>query len=846
MPEGPQRTRQIAWLLWRSAALGASVWIAEAEVSAGPPGAALPLLAAVAWAFAGWGSPRPVRLAGLVAAAVLAAAILAWHLPPTVALFLPIWGLLFWAPLAAAPSGAAARAASRNPALGSAARRASEPLRDRAAEHPRATEALRLAVIVAAGAAAFFPFLHDGVMGGTDAKWYASVVADAVEQARAGTFPFFVGETRFAAVGTVMPLRVAPYLQHLTLGLDLLTGRSLSPYLLLNLAVFLSGAAGALSAYLCLRPFLPGRRNEALMLAAIYVWCPAVVGLAYDGQLFMSAMTLPFLPMVFAGLVRIFERADFSGWAQVAAGCAACWIAHSPIGLWATASAALALALRWALGLGWNLAEARRAAGAALLFALLCGYVFVSIGVLAPPATAPTVAATLPPILDGMFPAVLEPVSPDAGAITDLQPGWSVLAVLVGACAVGLARRSRLVFALAGVAGLLVCLSFPVPIVNDLLWRALPQAVVNVTNAVPTQRLFPILAACAVALAAAVLSASPRRPAWLLPALMASVLWSGIELGRFVHRGSLIANTRAASQEALSETNLTSTSFSTGLLSEANRFFSNGYMEFPLEQRILAPHMQNYLETDVGAVAPGYDFGPRAGARQLPDHFTGTAAADGRRWIELTPRLVLEPGRHYLLALDFPEAPLVGVLQIHGKGLAREYILPASGRKWAFGSDRACSRVLPLSSGASEPTEVSLDFVVQDPDADLERFRDFARYALIPYDPSALPMVLASYAPYVARVRSPAPGWYESFRYFTPGWTATVDGRSAELRRSPNGLIAVAVGAGTSEVRLAYKPPGVLSASYAVMGAAWLGLCGVSLARGLRPNELNGGWRKKP
>ncbi len=77
-----------------------------------------------------------------------------------------------------------------------------------------------------------------------------------------GVGPVFVGQTYYAAVGTVMPLRVAPYLQHLTVALDLLTGRSLSPYLLLNLAIVASSVAGCLSAYFCLKAIMSGAASR--------------------------------------------------------------------------------------------------------------------------------------------------------------------------------------------------------------------------------------------------------------------------------------------------------------------------------------------------------------------------------------------------------------------------------------------------------------------------------------------------------------------------------------------------------------------------------------------------------
>jgi hypothetical protein len=546
--------------------------------------------------------------------------------------------------------------------------------------------------------------------------------------------------------------------------------------------------------------------------------------LAYAGQLFMSVMTLPFLPIVFAGVVRIFQRDGFTGWAMTAAGCAACWLAHTPIGLWVSISAAVALCCRWIIGQGWNRRELARAAGAALLFGALCGYVFVSLRALAPPWSPPTTEVTLIPVVRSMFPAVLQPVSVGAGQPEDLQPGWSLLAVFLVGTAAAWAVRSRAAIALSIVSILLLCLSLPVPGVNSWLWKAVPQAIVSVTNAVPTQRLFPILAACSAVLGACALAACPGRRIWAQAGLAACVLWSGYELRLFHHRAKFLANSKTGSEEMLSQNDFVPGAFSTGLLPEVNNFFSFGYMDFPLEQRVLAPDLKTYLVTDVNAVAPGFDFGSHATHRQLPGLFRGAPAPDGRRWIDLSPAITLQPGRRYLLVMDFPDDGFPGVLQLHGEGLSHEYMLPLSGRRFAFGAGPESSRVIPLANNSAVPVDLALDFVIQDPKVDMARYTEFCHYELIPYDPETLPIRLKSFVPYVAEVRSPAPGWYESFRYYSPGWVATVNGQTAPVIQSWNGLVAVQVGAGDSLVRLSYRAPAMLVAAYWFTWAAWLGL----------------------
>jgi hypothetical protein len=692
-----------------------------------------------------------------------------------------------------------------------------------------------MAAAAGAGLFALKSFLFNGIIGGSDGVWYTAVVADHLQQWHMGQWPVFVGQTRFAAVGTVIPLRVAPYLQHLTLLLDFATGRTLTPYLLVNLSIALSGAAGGLSAYLCLRSILGSRRLEALLLAVLYIWCPGVIGLPYTGQLFMSAMTMPYLPVVFLGIVRIFQRDDFSGWAMAAAGCAACWMAHSPIGMWASISVAAALAARWACGLGWTRRDFARAFCAGLLFVGMCGYVFVSVKILAPEKDSDLPSEAVVENLQSLYPALLLPVSHMAGEVSDLQIGWSLLAALVASCSLAWGLRSPAGRALVGVAALLLCLSLPVPWVNRWLWHMVPQAVVTATNAVPTQRLIAILAACIVTLAACTLNSRRIARGWVLLFLGIGVAWTGFELREFLHRGPALQNTREHSEYVLNAENFIPTRFSLGMLSYQNKFFSHGFMDYGLEQRVMDEDMAAYTVTDVGFLSPGSDFGPKTAHRELAGQLSGSSPPGERIWVYLSPKFTLQPRKHYLLAMDFTDADTRGVLILQGTGFYRAYNLPASGGVYAFGSTPVSSWVLPVSSSLDSPVEIGLSFTNEVADIDMAHYKNFARYELIEYDPDKLPVRLKSLLPYVAEVRSPAKGWLESFRYFTPGWTATVNGRAAVIRRSQDGLIAVPIEAGESEVRLAYHPPLPLLLSYWLTWLTWGALAAfllVQLARG--------------
>jgi hypothetical protein len=833
MPVERNESGQTADFIWRGLALIASIGITAIACKLETVPVGLMLAGGISWAFVGYKPRRPVLAACITSACAMAAGLVIWSLPLKIGIFIPIWAVLWISPpwvrwiFKRACILAIWLWSSRGKPLVfvDSSLTASE-------RFPRLSECVRVAVSMIGPFAAIGPFLHRGIMGGDDARWYTAVVADNLSQWRSGMGPAFVGQTYYAAFGTVLPLRVAPYLQHLTLLFDYMSGQRYPAYILVNLAIVFSSMAGGLSAYLCLRSILPDRRTEACLLAVLYSWCPAVIGLAYNGQLFMSAMTLPYLPIVFLGVIRLYDRESLSGWLMMSAGCAMTWLCHSPIGLWATIAAALAVTVRWSSG-HFCRREMYLALFAAAAFAVLCGYVFVSIATLSPDTTAPIAASEVIATIHRTVPGIFLPLSPTGSALSDFQPGYG-LWIILGLCLYEGPWRGRGPSrALAAITVLLLVLLLPIPGLNDRLWHLVPQSVIDATNRAAGQRLYTLLAACIVILAGIVLKqhyesgASRRSPVVLI--LLLATLWSGIELRPFLARGALLANSAPSSDESLSPQNLALSRYSIGFLSEHNRFYSSGVVDYNLEQRILGPNLRTYITTNVDEIAPGYDGGPRTGGGGLAGQFLGQGDPIDGHFVVLSPKLRIEPSKHYLLAIDFPKNEYAGVLEIKGKGFHREYSLPMSGEPFAFGATRFASRSIPLSTGAHDPVDLTLTFINQGPDADAGPYRNFARFNLIRYDPERLPIRLRSFLPYTADVRSPGPGWLETFRYYTPGWEAEVDGRSVPVRRSWNQLVAVPVGAGESHVKLFYRPSVALVASYWATWVGWLALLAVSI-----------------
>lgn len=195
-------------------------------------------------------------------------------------------------------------------------------------------EALRLSGIIASGVVLVVPYLALRVVGSGDAVWYGTVAFDAVTQIRSGQFPLWVGLSEHQFNGSIYPLRVAPGFQQAVAIMDALTWCRLSPLAVMNtLLGCMMGAAG-LSAYLVLSWINPVARTRAFLLALLFAMCPGVIGLLYNTDLFMSVMTVAWVPLAVGGLARSFVDQDRQRSLLVAAlGVGGAWWGHTPIAL---------------------------------------------------------------------------------------------------------------------------------------------------------------------------------------------------------------------------------------------------------------------------------------------------------------------------------------------------------------------------------------------------------------------------------------------------------------------------------------------------------------------------------
>jgi hypothetical protein len=238
-------------------------------------------------------------------------------------------------------------------------------------------EYLRLLALPVAAGWLFAPFLTSNFVGGLDARWYGYVMVDALQQARAGALPVFVGQGEFVYNGAIHPYRTAPYYTNLGIALDFATWRTLAPLAIQHLVVLTTGTLAGLTTYTCLALLL-GRRWLAWMLALIYVSGPAVALYIYGGEMYMTFASLAWMPLVLYGNIRLIQRDEPADWVVLAAGLALVWHCHAPVGAWATMCTVALQGLRL-LTRDCNAGSWARAAAGTTLFAGLAAYYFVSL-----------------------------------------------------------------------------------------------------------------------------------------------------------------------------------------------------------------------------------------------------------------------------------------------------------------------------------------------------------------------------------------------------------------------------------------------------------------------------------
>ena len=746
-------------------------------------------------------------------------------------------------------------------------------------------EGLRLLLLLGAAVLPAWPFFTAAYAGGLDARWYAYVLQDYLQQLHAGVFPVLVGQGPFAFNGAMHPFRFGPYYQNFAGLLDWASARTLGVFALQHATVIVSTVAAAATAYTGLLALAPARRWAACLVAAAYVLGPAWWGLISMSDAYMSFLALPWLPVLLYGVLRAIDRRDAPGHVLVAAVLAILWTCHPPVALWATIAAGAMLGLAW-LGAGAPWRGALVLAGTLVLFGGLGAGYFRGVLELLPQGAQP-------------------PPSPGYGyGLAGWAALWAATYLLWrrqqrGVPGAGSAAASTLRLVLAGGAALAVVSvvqglrpAAPHPAIGDTLafihrlWpglllpmSALVERVSDIQPGItllllgglavgvawPAGRLqLTLLAAAALAFALLLLPV-PAVTSFLwshLPMAVVTATSGAVSLRLGPVWSAVLAFAGFFALAWLADEHPRAYRIALGMLAGA-LIWSGAEVQKParLTRRLVhsdaesadtlrpenaqlfiysynfigAPPDFSYGVVDYHLASRLYDLPTGKIEPDLAEHAAPPPARDmALTWeydarqpstLTLAPPLVLEPGERGRARFDFAPPEPRGTLLLRGPHLYREYLLPSSGGDQSFGAGPANSRDLILWNSGHEPEPVTLTFLAAMPAPPSAGPQLFARIAWGPLPDEALPVRTEALIPdYRARVDAKAPALLESPRIYTPGYVAWRNGRPAQVLQSPTNRVAVLVAPGPNEVEIRFVgSPGLRRALWVSL-VCWAGV----------------------
>jgi hypothetical protein len=691
-------------------------------------------------------------------------------------------------------------------------------------------ETVRLLFIVGCAAWLMKGFLSPNLQGTGDARGYATMLEDAVLQARVHGFPLWVGETPYRFNGGIYPLRVAPAFHHLGALLDLATLQALPLITLMNLLLFGVGVGAAMTTYYAAGVVLGDRRCAAAAMAIIYVACPGVLELPYNGDLYMSWMTVPFVSVAYFAAARNAAKPGWSSTLVLAGTLGFCWWGHSPIAMWTTAAAFLIQGVGL-LGSRPSRSSLIILGVGVIMFLAIAAYPLGSVLLYPPEPGAPlggwqsSSVSAIVGELKQAFPATLLPASRKGLIAGNFQFGYTLWAVLLGSLLFTRRPLNSVAIAVLAVAVGAVLLINPIPVLQKALWTLLPAFMRNITGDHAASRLYVELASASLVSGAMLLrSASLRAYRMALVGLLVGTGWSVLESNNFSPpEWDFRHPTGPDTSTAIMRTeNVMVTRFSYIIFAKPPANYSDGVVAPELEYRLLRRgDLSTLVEGKSAAAMRAHTLG----------EYDFVRAQDGLPWLEIPQHFALISGKHYILTLEANSGtgPVTGVLQVKGSSMLRENLLPAMGGDRAFGLGGSHSPFMPIWTSVPEGETVQVRFIPQGMTVD--QADHFARVRFGEYDPAKMPVQVSAWMPYQAHVQADEACWLETPREFQVGYVASVDGLAAQVRKSPDGLVMVPVPSGTSDVEVRFVAPLGLRMLFMVSTLSLLGLIAFLTAR---------------
>lgn len=693
----------------------------------------------------------------------------------------------------------------------------------------RDSEVLRLFVLIALTIYAYHPFFSASNIGGADARHYQYMLHDAIIQLENGFFPAYVGQSLFMPAGT--KIIIAPY--YLLLGqlLNTLTFGALNTLLIQHLTIFVSAISAALIMYIAIRNVASLLRWQAVFLAFAYISSPGVMSLIFHLDMYFSFMSIPFIPMVFYGLMRIQQKDDAFAYVMTGAALALVWLSHAPIAMWISILSLIFCLLLIAL----TRRNPSKFVALALLFILLCLWQFLpifSLG-LAPSDVQVwsdsiskvdyTLAQLLLPLPDAFL-----PLSQGKNGLYFVQLGYPIWFVIALALITALRHSGTLLmrFMLVLIAIILLFL-YPLPGIGRFLWSNSPAFILDITNIFPNQRLYVILAAagCFVgALALQKFSGFKRYKInnLITIALTGLFIWNAYQVDFFIKHGNAVRSANESINDPKdswsSPNNMQFVGF--GLDSVSMQILQGSY-NAQLKSRLLDSQMnpisaydnEQFVINRCLASTRTTNEVSSSGKISLP--FEATL----KEPIVIT-KLNLHPNIHYLLCVDMSTLHGDALFQLLDMQSREKASLEVPYTATGQFIRRRIGIPFYFTGENKEMTGLAFDFRVWSREQPLVKLYNVG---VTSYDPANLPIVIESYTPYRAKVvAEPAHKYMEVTKLFTPGYVARVNGEESPIIESKRKTIIVPLkNSGLNKIELAYIGTPGIRASFYISAAAW-------------------------
>ena len=652
----------------------------------------------------------------------------------------------------------------------------------------------------------YWPFLRDVNLGMGDAHWYHSMMASALDQFKQGIFPIYVTQGFFNYFGNTIVR--APYYLFLGQLLNFITAGYFSSLCIQHFTVFFTASAAAYSMYCILKKIHPGRPTFALFFAFFYISTPAILGVIYAEDMYYSFMTLPFLPILFYGLIRAYDQNDFLSVILVASALSLLWMAHPPIALWATATCALFYCMRF-IWLNTGYTHLLMVVGLFIVFSCwqFTAIYGLSLGSEYVGNFSKTYVDMVLSTLNLQMPGVFLPleIHYTRHKLHFLQLGYTLWLALSTSLLIVIfirsSRKYRLICSLICTATLLLFL-YPLPWLGQFLWSLTPQTARNITNIWPNQRLyFPITCLVSIigyiAVAKLYQLANLQQKKIIYFILLICTVWN-IEQGYyFIKKFSL----------HWFQTNWTEKDnlfFHRAGPIDVNTHFFEGSYDPILKNKLLDANAKPILADDNEAFITNLcmkNSKPVYNKLFLyPETFYSENTTTGIQT------------EKYLLCVKYKNKPQQHLtIEITGKNFPSRYLEPSS----LLNSEQIS--IIPF--GWKHPTPYALKVSLNT----LHKTIKPIQYGLIPYDSTMLPIHIKSLLPYHATINNTNGGKYlEVFKYYYPGYNAMVNGRPSKVLESPTHLIMIPVIEGPNDITLSYEGTNAMRLSFYISATGWI------------------------